>query len=44
MAVEMAELTRAQIMQQVAVAVLAQAQNQPNLILRLMESSYRRSR
>ena len=44
MAVEMAELTRAQIMQQVAVAVLAQVQNQPNLVLRLMESSYRRSR
>ncbi len=43
-ALEMAELTSAQIMQQVAVAVLAQAVNQPNLILRLLDSGFRRGR
>lgn len=44
MAVEMAELTSAQIMQQMAVAVLAQAASQPNLVLVLLDGAFRRSR
>ena len=41
-AAEMSELTSAQIMQQVAVAVLAQANSQPNLILQLLERAFGR--
>ncbi len=44
MAAEMAELTSAQIMQQAAVAVLAQANSQPNLILYLLDRSFGRGR
>ncbi len=37
---EMSELTSAQILQQAAVAVLAQANSQPNLILALLQRSF----
>lgn len=41
-AAEMAALTSARILQQAAVAVLAQAQRQPNLVLFLLDASTRR--
>jgi flagellin len=41
-AAEMSEMTNAQILQQVAVSILAQANSQPNLIIRLLERNYGR--
>lgn len=41
-AAEMSELTSAQILQQVAVSILAQANTQPNLMMRLLERTFGR--
>lgn len=41
-AAEVSELTSAQILQQVAVSILAQANRQPNLIVTLLERTFRR--